>query len=177
MIIELPPFNIKLCIYVIVCIIILTWGTMKVNDHYQMMGAVLYFAGALYVCIIYGIRWFGTPTSETTSWPPTINTCPDYLTYVERTKSGVKVPSCVDTIGVSTKAFEMIPKGTDPTDPSTDSKYFFDLTTTTNNKNQELCERALNAGLTWEGITNGDGCISQNGTASSTSGGVPKCKP
>lgn len=177
MIIEIPPLNIKLIIFVIICIIILTFGTMKVKDHYQIMGAAIYFAGALYICVIYGIRWFGKPTSSTTSWPPIINTCPDYLTYVERTKSGVKVPSCVDTLGVSTKIFSMIPAGIDPTLPSTAEKYFFDLTITTNNKNQELCQRAIQAGLTWEGITNGDGCISQTGTASSTGQDVPKCTP
>lgn len=175
MIIELPTFNIKLWIYIIVCIIILAFGTFKVYQNFQIMGAVLYFAGALYICIIYGNRWIGTPTSNN-SWPPMINTCPDYLTYVERTENGVKVPKCIDTVGVSRKGFHMIPEGINPTAPGTDPKYFFDLTITTNNKNKELCQRAISAGLTWEGITNGDGCISQNGTPSSTGDSVPKCK-
>ena len=88
-------FNIKLIIYVIGCILILTWGTYQVFQAYQMLGAIVYFAGALYVCIIYGIRWFNkNASSSATVWPPVINTCPDYLTYYEREVNGTKVPSC-----------------------------------------------------------------------------------
>ena len=56
------------------------------------------------------------------------------------------------------------------TNPPTDDKYYFSLVTTTANKNTELCNRALNAKLTWEGITNGESCISITGAPTSTGG-------
>lgn len=151
-------FDIKLVIYVIGCIFILTYGTFQVFQAFKIVGAILYFAGALYVCIIYGIRWFGkNDSSNATVWPPVINTCPDYLTHYNRKKTNGTVEStCIDTIGVSrNNGITIFPKDGDS---NSDEKCFFSLVTTTNNKNAELCNRAITAGLTWEGITNGESC-------------------
>jgi hypothetical protein len=165
---NINDFDIKLVIYVIGCILILTWGTYQVFQAFQMLGAVVYFAGALYVCIIYGIRWFKKNASSTTIWPPVINTCPDYLTYYDRQVNGKAEPSCIDTIGVSKKnKISIFPKDGSST---SDERYFFSLVTTTNNKKAELCQRANDAGLTWEGITNGESCVS-NATNNSGSSG------
>lgn len=171
---NINDFDIKLVIYIVVCILILTWGTYQVLQAYQMLGAVIYFAGALYICIIYGIRWFkNNASSSATVWPPVINTCPDYLTYYDRQVNGTSVPSCIDTIGVSKKnKMSIFPKDGSST---SDERCFFSLVTTTNDKNGELCRRTINAGLTWEGITNGESCTvptNINGTSSSGSSNV-----
>ena len=45
--------------------------------------------------------------------------------------------------------------------PASD-EYYFSLTTTSSDpesKNNELCQRAMSMGLTWEGVTNGEGCV------------------
>ena len=168
---NISAFDIKLVIYVIVCALILTLGTYKIYQAYQLLGAIIYFAGALYVCIIYGIRWFkNNASSSATVWPPVINTCPDYLTYYEREVNGKKVASCIDTIGVSKKpnTLQVFPKDGNS---SSDEKYFFTIPASISKK----CSDAINAGLTWEGITNGESCtvnMSNNGTASSGSSNV-----
>jgi len=171
---NISIFDIKLVIYVIGCILILTLGTYKIYQYYQMLGAIIFFAGALYVCIIYGIRWFNNASSSGTAWPPVINTCPDYLTYYERKKNGKIEPSCIDTIGVSKKnGLKIFPKDGDS---NSDDACFFTIPAT----NAEKCQQTINAGLTWEGITNGESCvINTSGSTSGISGGntcitVPK---
>jgi len=164
-------FDVKLCIYVIICIILLTWGTMKVKEAFELLGALIYFGGVLYICIIYGIRWFGTPTPTTVNWPPIINTCPDYLTYYDRKNGTTTQPTCIDTLGIS-KMKQFPADGSPPSDPD----YYFSLVTTTNDKNNELCKRAMPLGLTWEGITNGESCFSQSGTVV-IGGGSSTCPP
>ena len=171
---DINDFDIKLIIYVIGCILILTLGTYKIFQYYQMLGAIIFFVGALYVCIIYGIRWFNNnASSSTTTWPPVINTCPDYLTYYERKKNGKTVPTCIDTIGVAKKnGLKKFPKDGDS---NSDDDCFFTIPAT----NAEKCQQTINAGLTWEGITNGESCVINTSGTSGSSGGntcitVPK---
>lgn len=168
---NLKDFDIKLVIYVIGCILILTWGTYQILQAFQMLGAVVYFVGALYVCIIYGIRWFNkNSSSSAVVWPPVINTCPDYLTYYERQVNGKKVPSCIDTIGVSkNNGITIFPKGGDS---NSDDKCFFTIPASIADK----CSQAINAGLTWEGITNGESCtVNANISGTSSSGSSNVC--
>jgi hypothetical protein len=146
-------FNIKLGIYIIAAIIIVGYGSYKVYEYYEGLGALLYFVGSLYVCIIYGTRWFGPDSSDkVTSWPPIINTCPDYLSYYQRTMTdGSKVNTCVDTIGIGS-----LVKKFDAANQSDDM--FFSLDTTSGDKKTAMCNLAIAKKLTWEGITNGESC-------------------
>ena len=157
-------FNIKLVIYVIVALIVVAYGSYQVKEFYGGLGAVIYFAGSLYVCFIYGMRWFGSDKDELATWPPTINSCPDYLTLFPRKNAdGTVEQTCVDTIGISKQGIlKMFPKD-GATNPPSDPTYYFSLTTTTANKNKEYCDRAIGMGLTWEGITNGESCMTSNG--------------
>jgi hypothetical protein len=170
--------NVKLFLYVVLSLIIVLGGAYKVNEVYEMLGAVVYLVGSLYVCIIYGMRWFGSTSalgSTPDTWPPVINTCPDYLTYFARIKAdGTVQNTCIDTMGIAKGGIlQIFPKDGVTNTPAGDN-YYFDLTTTTANKNMELCKRAMDFGLTWEGITNGEACISSNGTATG-SGGSGTC--
>ena len=177
-------FNIYLGIYIVVAIIIIAGGTFKLIGGGQTLGGILFLIGALTVFIVYGLKWFGKKGalfSETpVSWPTTINTCPDYLVYYGRKLAdGTTQDSCIDMIGVSKNgSIKVFPKGVQP--PTTD-EYYFSLATKSSDpaaKNAELCQRTISAGLTWEGISNGESCISPNGPVApgapgSSSGGCP----
>jgi len=144
----------------------------------QSLSALIFFLGSSIVSIIFGMKWFnenGVFAKTPVSWPPVINTCPDYLTYYKRTKgtspSAPTENTCIDTIGVSTKDF---PKMVKKPSEETDDKYFFILDTglTDPIKNKiELCKRAMEKGLTWDGITNGESCTASDGSASISPGG------
>jgi len=161
-------FNIYLAIYVVVSLALIGGGTKKLYDMDQSVGALFFFVGTVIICVIYGLRWFGKDTSlfskTPVTWPPSINTCPDYLTHYIRSVNGKKVETCIDLLGMSTNSsIKVFPK--DET-LAISNDYYFDLTTTSTGeaaKNVELCQKALTAGLTWEGITNGEGCVSPSG--------------
>ena len=150
-------FNIKLGIFIIAAIIIVGYGTYVVYGYYKGLGALLYFVGSLYVCIIYGTRWFGPSSDPVTSWPPIINTCPDYLSYYKRILSDGAHDTCIDTFGIADQSvLQQFPS--DGTIPSDDS-YYFSLETTNTDKKTAMCQQAIGAKLTWEGITNGESCV------------------
>jgi len=170
-------FNIYLGIFIIVAIAVIAGGTFKLKGMEMIPAAVIFFAGSLALFIIYGKRWFA-PSSifdqAPVSWPPTLNSCPDYLTYYGRKKAdGTKQNACIDLIGVSkTGALKVFPRGGGP-EPTGDD-YYFSLDTASSDaaaKNQELCQRAMTMGLTWEGITNGESCIMPDGTVSKGAAG------
>jgi hypothetical protein len=166
-------FNIILGIYIIVAIFLIGGGTFQLYSSSQSIAALLFFIGSLVSFIIFGIKWFSQKDSifskTPVSWPPTINTCPDYLVYYQRQKDdGTQEDTCIDRLGISkNSSLKVFPQDGDV--PTSDD-YYFSITTTTTELSQrkkELCQRAIAAGLTWEGITNGESC-----TVSENSGGM-----
>ena len=159
-------FNIYLGIYIIVAIFATLGGSYKL--HTQPIAAVIFFIGVLIVFIIFGLKWFGDKgalSKTPVSWPPVMNTCPDYLVYYGRkTPDGVQ-DTCIDTIGVSkNRSLEVFPKGS----PPSDDKYYFPLATKNSDpaaRQAELCSRTITYGLTWEGITNGESCLTSGSVA------------
>ena len=167
-------FNIYLAIFVVVALFVIIGGPYKLKDNYSLT-AVIFFIGSLLIFIVLGIKWFSQDTSifskTPVSWPPMTNTCPDYLIYYGRKTSDGIQDTCIDTIGVSKNgALKLFPKGKEPSA----GDYYFPLATKSSEpaaRNQELCQRAMNCGLTWEGITNGESCTSGgNSTAPDTTG-------
>jgi hypothetical protein len=162
-------FNIYPWIYSLIAIGIIGGGTYKLYGMNQSLGAFIFFLGSLALCIIYGLRWLRKPSifsGAPVSWPPTINTCPDYLTYYSRKMpDGSTVDTCIDLVGVSRNgSLKLFPKS--GIAPTTDD-YFFTLSTKGSDpasRNSELCQRAITFGLTWEGITNGESCIKPDGS-------------
>ena len=170
-------FNIYLAIFIIAAIAVIAGGAFTLIKMSQTIGALLFFIGALSVFIIYGLRWFGAQNSlfsETpVSWPPTINTCPDYLVYYGRKMpDGTVKDTCIDLTGVSKNgSLKIFPRGVEP---PTQDEYYFSLSTANSDptkKNAELCQRAITFGLTWEGITNGESCVTPSGAPVAPSGG------
>ncbi len=112
----------------------------------------LVFIGFILVFTFYGMRWFkanGDPKNTYTgSWPPIINTCPDYFVLMNNT--------CVDPTGISAD-YGL----TDAEVAEGDTKKNFPYRYQPGmNKTQlnNLCTKAKDNKLTWEGITNGDSC-------------------
>ena len=180
-------FNIYLIIYVIGAISVIAGGTVTAFNTGKSLAAVLFCMGAIAIFVIFGLKWFspGSVFAKTpVPWPPTINTCPDYLVYYGRNRGdGTKENTCIDIIGVSKNGgLKVFPKEAlnDTTKVPTDGNYYFSLKTDSTSagaKNQELCTRAITAGLTWEGITNGESCTSAGSTAPDTTAGCPAPVP
>ena len=176
--------------YVIGAISVITGGTLTSVNSGKTLVAVLFCMGAIAIFVIFGLKWFspGSVFAKTpVSWPPTINTCPDYLVQYVRNNNGVPENCCIDLIGVSKKGeglLKVFPKEAlnDITKAPIDNISYFSLKTESSDataKTQELCKRAIDAGLTWEGITNGESCTTSGGNSVAPDGttipaGCPK---
>lgn len=82
--------------YVLFSIVLVAGGTFALYSSANLGRTVIYAIGVSLIMLFFGMRWFGNVPSKSTLWPPTINMCPDYLTYVRATN----VSGCVDTLGV-----------------------------------------------------------------------------
>ena len=176
-------FNIYLIIYIISAISVIAGGTVTAFNTGKTLAAVLFCMGAIAISVIFGLKWFspGSVFAKTpVSWPPTINTCPDYLVYYGRARGdGTKENTCIDLVGVSKngglKVFSKeVLQGVG--NPPAENEFYFSLKTESSDndaKKQELCTRAIQAGLTWEGVTNGESCTSTTGT--SVASGTANC--
>jgi hypothetical protein len=165
-------FNIYLGIYIVLAIFVIAGGTFKLYGMDQSLAALLFFIGVLFIFTTFGIKWFGTKSSlfskTPVSWPPMVNTCPDYLVYYGRKMTdGSTQDNCIDLIGVSKNgALKVFPGNVNTSDPPSNNEYYFSLVTKSSDpaaRKAELCQRAIAAGLTWEGITNGESCITPDG--------------
>jgi len=168
--------NIYEIIFIVISILIGGGGVAYFATQQQYVAAALFLIGSIAVLVSYGLRWFGpagSPTSTTVPWPPVINTCPDYLTYYKRTNGGAVTDTCIDRVGVSRNgAITIWPSGGG--DPTNDA-YFFTLKK--GEDRSALCGRVINAGLTWEGVTDGESCSSSGGGSTSSSGSAGTITP
>lgn len=176
----MPNFNIYLIVYIIIACFVTIRYTYTLYQSGDAVTAFFFFIGATTLFVLYGLRWFATNQSmlsnSPVSWPPTINTCPDFLTYYKKEDGS---DNCIDTIGVSKNGtLKLFPKdGTVPTD----SSYYFPLKTTESDpvkKYNVLCQSAMAMGLTWEGVTNGESCTyTPTPTDDSSSSSPGSCPP
>lgn len=178
-------FNIMLGLFIIFAILSGCGGIFYFARSQNYIASVIYALGALSIFIVFGLKWFTGNTqlgqTPTIQWPPNINTCPDYLTFYNRpsAKGGPPSPSCIDLVGVSRNGkLKKFPS--DTSNPPSDSSYYLMLPTlNTSDPSQAaaLCQLASSAGLTWEGITNGESCIQQSTTTPlpQSPGATPSC--
>jgi len=172
-------FNIYLGIFIVVALAVISGGTFKLFDTGRKGAAIVFLIGAIAIFVVFGIRWFGSGKGSMFSqtpvqWPPVINTCPDYLMYYKRPKSdGTFEDTCVDKLGVSRNgSLKIIPANGDVNNAN--DEYFFSLATKSSDADKrkaELCQRTIQYGLTWEGISNGESCIGSGNQPISPSGG------
>jgi hypothetical protein len=180
-------FNIKLFIYIIIALVVefgVVMYCMRTQPQ-QLLLAAIFVPLSLYIFFVYGMMWFGPNgpyTNATVPWPPAINTCPDFLTYYPATSSDGKtlIPGCIDTIGVSiggqfpkktSIASSSLPRSAVAKSDATswNSSGFFPIQVV-NEKLQELCDRVKAAGLTWDGVFDGQNCINPDGSSISGAG-------
>jgi hypothetical protein len=157
---DLAKVNWYLVAYVLASIVGLVYGTQKVYATGQARG-VIFGIGALLVVLYFGLRWFGSKIQKPKSWPPIINMCPDYLTYVS------SLPGCVDMLGVTTASAGLqktLPSEVNSLQSSNSTKVF--EFTSENVKDakvasdlQRICDRCQSAGVTWEGVYDGSVCV------------------
>lgn len=170
-------FSFAFILFLLVSFGIVLGGIYQLYGMGFKTGAILFGLGAAYFSVVYGIRWFGSDQSVFSappgSWPPAVNMCPDFLTYYERTDAnGKKTKTCVDRIGVSRNGALSVFPSTGPA--PTDDKYYFTLDSSNadpTTARNVLCQKAITMGLTWEGITNGESCVQEDGTVGPVSGG------
>ncbi len=176
-----------LILYIFLTIIIGIGGTTMLFQSGRVLAALLFFVGSILLFVFYGLRWFegDKASGDTTPWPPVVNTCPDYLTFFKRkTSTGKLQNTCIDTMGISKKpgVLAIWPAGTNPENAPLDEKYYFNIDfgiSSIPDLNTARCEAAIQAGLTWEGITDGEVCTYKGAknTATGGTGDVPKCVP
>ena len=169
----IASINWYLVVYVVLSVLFVFYGTTSIYSTGQIRG-VIFGIGTSLVLIYYGLKWFGTPKVEVKSWPPVINMCPDFLTFVPNIKSGqTTTPGCVDLLGVSSSSnaagafIKVFPTSISTLDASMTTKVF---KYTSNNVKavtsgaglQAICDACQAAGLTWEGVYDGDSCIGIN---------------
>lgn len=167
--VDLATVNWYFVGYVLFSIFLLAGGLTKLYPM-GMARAVIFGIGALLILVFYGYRWFGGSKARgNTSWPPTINTCPDYLTYIE-SLPGDQAPGCVDMLGVSTNGSLKVTLLSDITDEgaslastSADKVFPFTSNDITDAADpsavQGICKLCTRYGLTWEGVYDGDTCV------------------
>ena len=161
--------NISMVVYIIMCILVGYFGGRYFFSKGQSIAGFLFLIGALTIFIIYGKRWFdpnGIYNTGTVTWPPMINTCPDFLTAY--TDPDHNIAGCVDTIGVSRNhAFQKLPANGHPQVQSSYPVNNGIVTATLTNffpinvsgeSDQGLCDRLGAYGLTWDGVFDGDNC-------------------
>jgi hypothetical protein len=176
----------KIFIYIIVALVIEFIVAMYAMKAKQYIILAIFVPLSLYIFVTYGIQWFGPDgaySSTTVPWPPSINTCPDFLTAYTVSKTP-SIIGCVDTIGVSrNKAFPKLgPSGAPPWRSGAPTRVIGDTNAATeyndigffpiipNEKNSDLCIRLEKAGLTWEGVWDGENCYGPNGSVTTGNG-------
>ena len=188
--------NLKLIAYILIAIIIeivgIVYGVRSQPPMFLML--VIFVPLSIYVFIIYGIQWFsdnGPFNNAQISWPPAINSCPDFLTAynIPKTSTSPAITGCVDTIGVSSNG--TLPKLGSSGQPSwttaptslisasiTDANGATQLLSTgffaTNVAGEtvaQVCTRCQAAGVTWEGVWDGQSCFSNGSNIPAAAGG------
>ena len=148
--------------YVFLCIVIIMGTASTLSNSGRNWAAILSLVLFILIFVFYGQRWFRDTTMKGTytgSWPPIINMCPDYLVYFKRGNT----ETCIDLLGVnrSNGALQAWSRDDTPANPpQTDAKYFNYVYKPgmTAAQMKQACDAAMQMGLTWEGITNGESC-------------------
>jgi hypothetical protein len=152
-------------LYIFIAVGVCLGGVVFLIQSHRTLGGLLFLVGAILIFTFYGLRWFSgnvlrASKFNSTTWPPVINLCPDFLSLYPTKISGKNVMVCVDLIGVS-KGSNGIKKFIDPSNVS-DPRYTFNLSQDKKGSARlnALCQECKEKGVTWEGIYDGVSCQS-----------------
>ena len=177
--IDLATINWYFVLYVLFSITTVAMGTAKLYTM-GVPTAIIYAIGVTLVLIFYGYRWFSKKTNDTPTWPPTLNTCPDYLTYITTLPGSGSGSGCVDMLGVSKNSTltKVLSSELTGTTALATNKVF--LATSSSVKDTttilQLCDLCKTKGLTWEGIFDGDTCIGAGSNSAGSAANKASCK-
>jgi hypothetical protein len=153
-----------LVLYILLSLVIGLGGTYTLMQNERTLAAFLFFVGSILILTFYGLRWFkGTALNpsryQTTSWPPFVNTCPDFLSVYERPVPGssTKEQVCVDLIGVAEGGIQKL---VDPANVNNDN-FVFKLYADKKGveRMKALCNECKLKKVTWEGVYDGVSCV------------------
>ncbi len=146
----LVDMEFTLILYILLSAGIGIGGTMYLVQSDRTLGAFLYFVGAVLILTFYGLRWFTGDNLRTTrysskTWPPVINTCPDFMSLYEEGEGQAKTKTCIDLIGIT--------KGGKQT------KFNLHMDKQGKTRIDALCNECKALGVTWEGVYDGISCV------------------
>ena len=151
--------QLMLTIFIFINIILILGLTYRFYSSGQEFGALIVLGGFIGAAVVFGTRWFNASSQAASgagSWPPSINTCPDFLTLHTMDSKNV----CIDTVGVAKgTATTKLEKWSSST--QTDEKYKFNLHTDKSGQARvtALCKECSDKGVKWEGVYDGLTCI------------------
>ena len=160
---QFEKINWIMVAYIIFAIITTTVGV-KTLMPMGSQRATIFGIGAVLIFLFYYYRWFPAGKRSVANWPPTINTCPDYLTYVAKLPA-TETPGCVDLVGISTnRAIQAItPANLTGTAALPADKVFSfiskDVLSANSQIIKQICKECETKGVTWEGVWDGDSCV------------------
>ena len=162
--VNLNTVNYWYVFYILFSIAVVAGGSYSLYSSVNLGKTIIYAIGASLVMVFFGMRWFGNIPAKSNVWPPTINTCPDYLTH-----NGT---GCVDYLGVSSKISGFAKTtntstvtyfgGTGTPGRFTSATVNAAITAGDTARLQLICNACSDGGLTWEGIYDGDTCVVLN---------------
>ena len=165
----------QLILYILLSLALSLGGTYTLIQNERTLGGFLFFLGSALVLTFYGLRWFsGDAFTEsrypTKTWPPIVNSCPDFLSIYERPVLGSsrKERVCVDLIGVAEGGIQ---KMTDPVNASNDN-FVFKLYENLKgaDRMKSLCQECRTKKVTWEGVYDGVACVASGAVPNSNGG-------
>ncbi len=148
--------------YILLCIVGGLTAFTQLNQSGRTWSAILFLILFVLIAVFFGMRWFSEDSTKPYKgvWPPIINMCPDYLVFFKRPDGK---GSCIDMLGVNRSGGTLKAWAQDDSinNPPADEAKYFNYVYKPGLPEKELktlCMAAQNAGLTWEGITNGESC-------------------
>ena len=158
--------------YVVFAITFLVVGFQNLYSTGMTAATTVFTIGSVLVFVYFGLRWYGKGEDSMPSvWPPVINMCPDYLTYMPN------LPGCIDMLGVTRTSGGLtrtLPSEVNNLQRGNANKVFEytseDVRKATSASDiQRMCDRCKTAGITWEGVYDGDSCVGITTVASANS--------
>jgi hypothetical protein len=154
----------QLILYILFCIAVGLGGTVGLFRMNRALAAATYLVLSILIFVFFGLRWFVYAVGDVSKWPPVVNTCPDYLTSYQRTVGDQTITTCIDLVGVSTNgSISQFPSSGNP--PSENSFYFpmnVSSSARLTDSINKLCDYTRSSGLSWDGIINGQACVTSN---------------
>jgi len=136
-------------IYWIVGLFVHLWLCYTLFTMNRAITAIIWLILGLVLLSVMYIYYFSSADSSST-WPPYITVCPDYLTSVtQKNNAGTEVMGCFDLVGLNNPHINKSdPNNLTPPDNTSYSRFAFDPSGTVNQK----ITNARVKGLTWQGL-------------------------